>query len=70
MAGREVQSYLLRRLPETAGDNPVDTLTPERLHDFWNVAVAKDSELAAMLEQTMAQSRSIVEIGIARDDKE
>jgi signal transduction histidine kinase len=68
MAGRQIQSFLLRRLPESLGRALSRPATLSEMRDYWNTVVSNDADLAALLEQTMAQSRSIVEIGIANDD--
>jgi signal transduction histidine kinase len=67
-AGRQIQSFLIRRLPETLARAPSRPATLAGMRDFWNTAIPKDADLTALLEQTMAQSRSIVEIAIANDD--
>src|SRR4051812_28943814 len=51
-ASRQVQSYLLRRVSAPAAANEL----------------AADQELAALLEQTMAQSRAIIEANVAGAD--
>ena len=68
MAGRQIQSFLLRRLPESLARAPSRPATLAGTRDYWNTVISDDSDLAALLEQTMAQSRSIVEIGVANDD--
>ena len=68
MAGRQIQSFLLRRLPESLGRAPSRPATLSEMRDYWNTVISNDADLAALLEQTMAQSRSIVETGIANDD--
>jgi len=68
MAGRQIQSFLLRRLPETLESAHLRPATLAETRDFWNSAILNDADLAALLEQTMAQSRSIVEIDVANDD--
>ncbi len=67
MAGRQVQAFLLRRLTESLEAVSPKPVTLAATRDFWNTTVSKDADLAALLEQTMAQSRSIVEISIASD---
>ena len=39
-----------------------------QVKDLWMQAIANDQDLATQLEQTMAQSQSIIEIGIAGED--
>jgi signal transduction histidine kinase len=68
MSGRQIQSFLLRRLPESLERAPSRPATVPAMRDYWNTVISNDGDLAALLEQTMAQSRSIVEIGIANDD--
>ena len=68
MAGRQIQSFLLRRLPETLENAHLRPTTLAETRDFWNTAILNDADLAALLEQTMAQSRSILEIDVANDD--
>jgi signal transduction histidine kinase len=68
MAGRQIQSFLLRHLPESLGRAPSRPANLSEMRDYWNTVISDDADLAALLEQTMAQSRSIVEIGIANDD--
>ena len=68
MAGRQIQSFLLRRLPETLENAHLPPGTLAQTRDFWNTAILNDTDLAALLEQTMAQSRSILEIDVANDD--
>ena len=67
MAGSQIQAFLLRRLSESIENVATRPATLPETRDFWNAAIAKDADLAALLEQTMAQSRSIVEIGVAND---
>jgi signal transduction histidine kinase len=61
MAGRQVKSFLMRRLAET----PANALDARQV---WQKRVQDDSEIAALLEQVMVQSRSIVEIQIAGEN--
>ena len=67
-AGREVQSFMLRRIEERAAEAQE---APGALADakrLWSRIVAEDADLRALLEHTMAQSRSIVEIDVAGED--
>jgi len=64
MAGRQIQSFIQRRLTENAA--PAPTLAETK--QIWRDTVAGDRDLAALLEQTMAQSRSIVEISVADEE--
>lgn len=60
MAGRQIQSVIMRRLaPVPAGAGVLET------KQIWNQRITDDKDLAALLEQSMAQSRSIVEIDVA-----
>ncbi len=61
MAGRQVESFLLRRLAQTPA-NAADA------KQVWRKKVAEDGEITALLEQVMVQSRSIVEICVAGED--
>jgi signal transduction histidine kinase len=67
IAGRQVQAFMLRRIEERAaasqGEPGVDATKR-----IWSRIVAEDADLNALLEETMAQSRSIVEIGVAGED--
>ncbi len=60
-AAGEIQSFLLRRLGSASGGSAPST--PARAS--WDRLLADDTDLAAILEQTMAQSRAIVEINVA-----
>jgi len=67
-AGRQVQSFMLRHIEARAAESRG---TPGMLADTkraWSRIVAEDADLSALLEQTMAQSRSIVEIDVAGED--
>jgi signal transduction histidine kinase len=67
IAGREVQSFVVRRLVErtAAADRPTKIGDIKKL---WMQTVASDGDVASLVEQTMAQSRSIVEIEVAGED--
>jgi signal transduction histidine kinase len=67
-AGRQVQSFMLRRIEARAAEAQG---TPGVLADskrLWSRIVAEDADLSALLEHEMAQSRSIVEIDVAGED--
>jgi signal transduction histidine kinase len=66
-AGRQVQSFLLRRLAEDAAGAAAPSSTEEAKR-LWSSRVANDADINALLEQVMAQSRSIVEVDIAGED--
>ena len=62
MAGRQIQSVIMRRLASVpAGAGVLET------KKIWNQRITDDKDLAALLEQSMAQSRSIVEIDVAAE---
>jgi signal transduction histidine kinase len=62
-AGQQVNSFILR-----LADSSPRLSTVEETKKFWREVVAHDADLAALLEQTMVQSRSIVEINVADED--
>jgi signal transduction histidine kinase len=64
MEGGLVLSSIQRRLSESP-PNPAPLADTKQ---FWTETLSHDTELAALLEHTMAQSRSIVEIDVA-DEK-
>ncbi|HYA17408.1 MAG TPA: ATP-binding protein [Bryobacteraceae bacterium] len=68
-AGRQVQASIVRRI-ERGVPAPAAPLTIPEVKDLWMQAIAKDAELDSLLEQTMAQSRSIIEIDVAGEDGE
>ena len=69
IAGRQVQSFMLRRIEERAAQmQPAPPGTLDDTKRIWSRIVAEDADLSALLEQTMAQSRSIVEIDVAGED--
>src|SRR5579871_5814077 len=59
-AGQQVKSEIRRRLAQVPAAPSL-----EATKRLWQDEVALDLDLAAMLEETMAQSRSIVEINVA-----
>ena len=67
MANGLVRSFILKRLSESSAVPP-GPLSVEEMKQFWTDDVAHDADLATLLEQTMAQSGSIVEIDIAGQD--
>lgn len=67
MAGRQVQSFIVRRLSESSAAQPAAAST-EEIKARWSKTIAGDNDLALLLEQTMVQSRSIVEINIGAED--
>ena len=64
-AAQQVHSFILRRLSDPP---PPAHAGLEGTKRFWREELANDTELSALLEQTMAQSRSIVEINVAGED--
>jgi len=67
-AGRQVQSFMLRRIEARAAESPGPPGPLADTKRLWSRIVAEDADLSALLEQTMAQSRSIVEIDVAGED--
>jgi signal transduction histidine kinase len=65
MAARQLQSFILRRLA-SAGPRAAPGMA--EIKRSWQQAIATDPDIASLLEQSMAQSRSIVEIDIAGED--
>jgi len=63
-AGQRIHSYILLQLTEP----PPASSSPAQAKLFWTSQVAHDADLSTLLEQTMAQSRSIVEINVAEED--
>ncbi len=67
-AGRQVQSFMLRRIEARAAQEQGTPGALDATKRLWRRIVAEDADLSALLEQTMAQSRSIVEIDVAGED--
>ncbi len=67
VAGRQIQTLMVRRIEErmTALPRPVGLDATKRM---WSSIVKEDGDLTALLEQTMAQSRAIIEINVAAED--
>jgi signal transduction histidine kinase len=63
-SARQIQLVIMRRIAETQSSG----LSIDETKQLWNNTIADDKELAALLEQTMAQSRSIVEINVSGAD--
>ena len=63
---QQVKTVLLQRLNEASGSQPIASVAEAR--SFWLEFVSSDPQLPALLERTMAPSKVIVEISIARDD--
>ena len=69
IAGRQVQSFMVRRIEGRAAEpQGAPPATLDATKRMWSRIVAEDADLSALLEQTMAQSRSIVEIDVAGED--
>jgi signal transduction histidine kinase len=66
-AGDQVQSFIRRHLSESSAVPP-GPLSLEQTKEIWMDDVTHDADLADLLEQTMALSRSIVEINVAGED--
>ncbi len=60
MASKQIQSVIIRRL-ETVPPGP-------DIREAWNRQISTDEDLSALLEKTMAQSGSIVEINVASQE--
>jgi len=67
MAGNQVLSFILRRLSENSAVPP-GRLSLDDTKQFWSGELARDADIEALLEQTMALSSSIVEINVAGED--
>jgi signal transduction histidine kinase len=67
-AAGQVQSFLLRRLAENLRVTPSSPLSVDETKEFWKHAIVGDADIASLLEQTMAHSRSIVEIEVGSED--
>src|SRR5579863_9934891 len=63
-AGQAVHSSIIRLL----SDSPPTPFTLAETKRFWSEEVTQDLNLANLLERTMAQSRSIVEINVVGED--
>jgi signal transduction histidine kinase len=68
IAGRQVQAFMLRRIEARAAELPGPPGMLDATKRIWSRIVAEDADLSVLLEQTMAQSRSIVEIDVAGED--
>ncbi|MDX2180313.1 MAG: ATP-binding protein [Bryobacteraceae bacterium] len=63
-AGERIQSFLGRRMNELTAARRPPPAGPEQLKRLWRSLAAEDGDLAEMLESTMLQTRSIVEIRV------
>lgn len=67
IAGLQMQSFLLKRIEErSAGQPPPGTL--DEAKRMWTSIVRDDAELPLIMQQTLVQSRSIVEIEVAGEN--
>lgn len=67
VAAQQMQSLLLKRIEErSAGQPPPATLNEAK--GMWTSIVRDDAELPLILQQTLVQSRSIVEIVVAGEN--
>jgi len=62
LAGQQVKSLLIARLEERA---PAAAVSISEQEQVWSTQLQNDRRLTALLEDTMAQSSSIIEISIA-----
>lgn len=67
IAARQMQSFLLKRIEERSAVQPAPA-TLEAAKRMWTSILRDDAELPLILQQTLVQSRSIVEIRIAGED--
>src|SRR5689334_17128409 len=68
VAGQQIQSTVLRRVENSVASASIQPASLTEAKELWMQTVAGDTDLAEFLEQTMAQSRSIVEINVAWED--
>ncbi|MGD0578928.1 MAG: histidine kinase dimerization/phospho-acceptor domain-containing protein, partial [Bryobacteraceae bacterium] len=64
-AGREMQSFLLKRIEERMAARQPAPATVAEAKQIWIDIIRDDTELALMIQQNLVQSRSIVEIEVA-----
>ena len=64
-AGREMQSFLMKRIEERMAARQPAPATVAEAKQIWNEIIRDDTELALVIQQSMVQSRSIVEIEVA-----
>lgn len=65
VAGKQLQVFLVRRIEDRMSGLAERPKTLDATKRVWKNIVKNDEDLTAMLEQTMAQTGSIVEIGVA-----
>jgi PAS domain S-box-containing protein len=63
---QQVKTILLQRLNEAAESRQFTKVDQAKI--FWIETLSTDSEIPALLQRTMAPSKVVVEISIARDD--
>ena len=69
IAGRQVQAFMVRRIEGRVAELPgAPPGTLDATKRLWSRIVGGDADLSALLEQTMAQLRSIVEIDVADEN--
>ncbi|MDR3719200.1 MAG: HAMP domain-containing sensor histidine kinase [Bryobacteraceae bacterium] len=67
VAAQQMQSFLLKRIEERSAGQPAPTTVAEAKR-MWTAIVHDDAELPLILQETLVQSRSIVEIVIAGEN--
>ncbi len=65
MSGRQLKSFLQHRLEDVT---PARVRSVDETKALWKRTVLEDADLTALLEQTMAQSRAIVEISVSDEE--
>jgi|GEM_PF-1861084 len=67
VAAQQMQSFLLKRIDERAASQPAPKSIAEA-KSMWTAIVRDDIELPLILQETLVQSRSIVEIVVAGEN--
>ena len=67
VAAQQMQSFLLKRIDERSASQPPPA-TLDEAKRMWTEIVRDDAELPLILQQTLVQSRSIVEIVVAAEN--
>mgnify|MGYP001615008768 CR=1 FL=1 len=70
MAAQQVKMFLIQRVQDQAARREPRPASLEETKRLWTEIVRTDDELAAMLENTMANSRLIIEILVCGEDGE
>jgi signal transduction histidine kinase len=65
VAARQLQSFILKRIEQRTAELKTAPATIAEAKRAWAAILRDDSELPLMLEQTMVQSHSIIEIEVA-----